>query len=208
MRKFYYEGSYDYFEDRDGRPESREAQAAYRMELSNGDQWAGEFSKAFEHLEAPFQVTPGVIVPAGDYDFQQAKLLFTSSPQRPISGTLTLTYGGFYGGTLQELTWRGRVEFGPRFYAEPTVSLNLFETPYGRRRRQHHQLAAHLHADAAHVRVGARAVPVGQRQRQHQRPVPLGIPARQRVVRGLQRRPKHDRPRFSRVGQPEPGGKE
>ena len=131
VRKFYYEGSYDYFEDRDGRPESREAQVAYRMELSNGDQWASEFSRAFEHLAAPFQVTPGVIVPAGDYAFQQAKLLFTSSPQRPISGTLTLTYGGFYGGALQELSWRGRVEFGPRFYAEPTVSINRFETPYG-----------------------------------------------------------------------------
>ncbi len=131
VRKFYYEASYDYFEDRDGRPESREAQAAYRMELSSGDQWAGEYSQAFEHLAAQFQVTPGVVVPAGDYRFQQAKLLFTSSPQRRISGTLALTYGGFYGGTLQELTWRGRVEFGPRFYAEPTVSLNLFATPFG-----------------------------------------------------------------------------
>ena len=131
VRKFYYEGSYDYFEDRNGRPESREAQAAYRMEWSNGDQGAVEYSGVFERLKAPFQVTPGVIVPAGEYDFRQAKLLFTSSPQRPVSGTLTLNYGGFYGGTLKELTWRGRVEFGPRFYAEPTVSLNLFKTPYG-----------------------------------------------------------------------------
>ncbi len=131
VRKLYYEGSYDYFEDRDGRPESREAQAAARMELSNGDQWATEVSRVFERLATPFQVTPGVVVPAGSYDFQQAKLLFTSSPQRPVSGTLTLNYGGFYGGTLRELTWRGRVEFGPRFYAEPTISLNRFETPHG-----------------------------------------------------------------------------
>jgi hypothetical protein len=41
-----------------------------------------------------------------------------------------LTYGGFYGGTLREITWRGRVEFGPRFYAEPTISLNYFKTPW------------------------------------------------------------------------------
>jgi len=131
VRKFYYEASYDYFEDRHGRPESREAQAAYRMELSNGDQWAVEYSQAFEGLSASFQVTPGVAIPAGDYDFQQARLLYTSSPQRPVSGTVTLTYGGFYGGTLQELTWRGRLEFGPRFYAEPTLSLNRFRTPFG-----------------------------------------------------------------------------
>jgi len=131
VRKFYYEGSYDYFEDRHGRPESREAQGAYRMELSNGDQWAVEYAKAYESLPEAFQVTPGVVVPTGEYRFQQTKLLYTSSPQRPVSGTLTLTYGGFYGGTLRELTWRGRVEFGPRFYAEPTVSLNRFDTPFG-----------------------------------------------------------------------------
>ena len=131
VRKFYYEGSYDYFEDRNGRPESREAQAAYRMELSNGDQWAVEYSRAFEGLAASFQVTPGVVVPTGAYHFQQTKLLYTSSPQRPVSGTLTLNYGGFYGGTLKELTWRGRLEFGPRFYAEPTISLNTFDTPFG-----------------------------------------------------------------------------
>jgi len=131
VRKFYYEGSYDYFEDRNGRPESREAQGAYRMELSNGDQWAVEYSRAVENLEAAFQVTPGLVVPTGEYSFEQTKLLYTSSPQRPVSGTLSLTYGGFYGGSLRELTWRGRLEFGPRFYAEPTVSLNTFDTPFG-----------------------------------------------------------------------------
>jgi hypothetical protein len=131
VRKLYYEASYDYFEDASGRPESREAQGAYRMELANGDQYAAEFSRNFERLDAPFVVTTGVSVAAGRYEFQQMKLLYTSSPQRPLSGTLTLNYGGFYSGTLKELTWRGRVEFGPRFYAEPTISLNYFKTPFG-----------------------------------------------------------------------------
>lgn len=131
IRKLYYEASYDYFEDAAGRPESREAQGAYRMELANGDQWAAEHSRVFEGLTTAFQVTRGVTVPAGRYEFQQAKLLYTSAPQRPLSGTLTINYGGFYSGTLKEVTWRGRVEFGPRFYAEPTISLNYFKTAFG-----------------------------------------------------------------------------
>jgi hypothetical protein len=131
VRKLYYEASYDYFESAAGRPESREAQGAYRMELTNGDQLAVEYSGIFEGLTIPFAVTPGVTVPVGEYRFQQAKFLFTSSPQRPVSGTLTLGYGGFYAGTLREVTWRGRLEFGPRFYAEPTISLNYFTTPFG-----------------------------------------------------------------------------
>lgn len=131
VRKVYYEASYDYFEDRFGHPESREAQGASRIELANGDQLAVEYSRNFEGLEAPFAVTTGITIPAGRYEFQQTKFLYSTSPQRPFSGTLTLNYGGFYSGTLKEVTWRGRVEFGPRFYAEPTVSINLFETPFG-----------------------------------------------------------------------------
>lgn len=131
VRKLYYEASYDYFENMAGHPESREAQGAFRMELTNSDQLAVEFSRQFESLPTAFAVTPGVVIPIGAYEFQQTKLLYTSSPQRPLSGTLTLNYGGFYGGTLKEVTWRGRVEFGPRFYAEPTISLNYFKTPFG-----------------------------------------------------------------------------
>jgi Domain of unknown function (DUF5916) len=130
VRKMYYEGSYEYYEDPGGHPESREAQGAYRMELANGDQWAFEYSSQFEALHFPFIVAPGLVVPMGSYNFDQGKLLYTISPQRPLSGTVIFTYGGFYGGTLHEITWRGRVEFGPRFYAEPTVSLNYFKTPW------------------------------------------------------------------------------
>ncbi len=70
-------------------------------------------------------------MPPGVYSFSQGKFLFTTSAQRPVSGTLTLTRGGFYGGTISEVSWRGRVEFRPRFQVEPTVSLNHFKTPWG-----------------------------------------------------------------------------
>ncbi len=131
VRKIYYEASLDYIEGPGGHPESREAQGAYRMELNSSDQLAFEYSGQFESLATAFAVTPGVVVPPGAYDFSQGKLLFTTSPQRPVSGTLILTHGGFYGGTLNEVSWRGRVEFGPQFQVEPTISLNYFKTPWG-----------------------------------------------------------------------------
>jgi len=131
VRKLFYEASYDYYEDPNRDPESREAQGAFRMEFSNSDQLAVEYSRIFEALHAPFAPTPGVRVPAGAYDFNQARFLYTFSPARPVSGTAQLTYGGFYGGSVREITWRGRAEFGPRFLLEPTISLNYFETPYG-----------------------------------------------------------------------------
>ncbi len=131
VRKFYYEASVDYLEDPGGHPESRELQGAFRMELNSSDQFAAEFSRQFESLTVAFPVTPGLVVPPGAYDFSQGKLLMTTSPQRPVSGTMILTRGGFYGGTLSEISWRGRVEFGPQFQVEPTISLNYFKTPWG-----------------------------------------------------------------------------
>ena len=131
IRKVFYEASYDYYEDPNHDPESREAQGAMRMEFTNSDQWAFEFSRMFEKLNARFVPSTGVTVPVGAYEFTQSRVLYTLSPARPVSGTLQLTYGGFYGGTLREITWRGRAEFGPRFLMEPAISLNYFDTPYG-----------------------------------------------------------------------------
>lgn len=132
VRKLYYEASLDYLEDPGGHPESREAQGAVRMELNNSDQFAFEYSTQFEAIHVAFPVTSGLTVPIGSYDFLQGKFLYTSSPQRPVSGTLVLTRGGFYGGTLNEITWRGRVEMGPQFQVEPAISLNYFDTPWGK----------------------------------------------------------------------------
>ena len=65
VRKVFYEGSVDYFENTVGTPESREIQGALRMEFTSSDQWAVEYSDQFERLFVPFGVTTGVVVPPG-----------------------------------------------------------------------------------------------------------------------------------------------
>jgi len=102
------------------------------LELESGDSWAVEVSDNFEGLRAPFVVGRGVTVPTGGYDFAQVRGYYTLGPQRKISGTVIAGSGSFYGGTLNEITWRGRLEFSPRLYAEPTISWNHIDIPYGR----------------------------------------------------------------------------
>ena len=53
------------------------------------------------------------------------------SPSRPLSGFLSVTHGDFYDGSIDEASWRGRVEFSSRLYAEPTVSRSWIRTPHG-----------------------------------------------------------------------------
>jgi hypothetical protein len=57
---------------------------------------------------------------------------FTFGPQRKVSGTATAMHGSFYDGTVTEVSWRSRVEFSPQFYAEPTITMNHVDVPWGR----------------------------------------------------------------------------
>ena len=131
VRKVFYEASLDYITDPAGTIESRDGQAAFKMDLDNGDTWQIQAARTFEALDAPFVVAKGVRVPVGGYSFQQISGTYTFGPQRKISGSAVARHGSFYDGTLDELTWRGRLEFSPQLYAEPTLSWNRVDTPWG-----------------------------------------------------------------------------
>ncbi len=111
--------------------ETEEYQGAFNVEMNNGDFFNAEVTQAFEGIVTPFEVARGVTVPVGSYRFNQGKVSYFMGLQRRVSGGITLTRGGFYDGTLSEATWRGRVEFTPQFYLEPTLSYNRVEGPYG-----------------------------------------------------------------------------
>ena len=71
-------------------------------------------------------------MPIGGYAYQQVTGSYTFGPQRRVSGTASVMRGGFYDGTVTELSWKSRLEFSPQFYAEPTVTVNRVDVPWGR----------------------------------------------------------------------------
>jgi len=131
VRKLFYEAALDYYDDTSGRLQSREAQATFRTEFTTSDQLNIEYTEAFERLDQPFAVTPGVTLPVGDYSFGQARATFQLSAARKVSGFVSFTVGEFYDGTILETSWRGRIEFSSQLSAEPTISFNHVETPHG-----------------------------------------------------------------------------
>ena len=131
FRKHYFEGSVDYFARPDGGVQSRYVRGAFRSDLRNGDALQIDVSNEREGLVAPFDVAKRLIVPAGDYTFSQMGGSYTFGPQRKISGTASTTHGTFYDGTLHEASFRMRVEFSGRLYAEPTISWNSIDLPRG-----------------------------------------------------------------------------
>ncbi|MEW6321937.1 MAG: hypothetical protein AB1635_12740, partial [Acidobacteriota bacterium] len=131
VRKLFFEAGVDYYEHATGYVESREVQGTFRLEFTTTDQITVEVSDAFERLVSPFTVAPGVTIPAGDYAFQQARVFLMLSQSRPLSGSVSVQAGAFYGGTIREVSWRGRVEFSSRLALEPTISFNHVDTPFG-----------------------------------------------------------------------------
>lgn len=132
VRKFTYSLDVDYFADPSGQDvTSRDQQAAFRVDFVNGDITQIDATRSFDGVLVPFVVAKNVIIPPGGYNFSQMRGSYTFGPQRKISGTVTARSGGFYDGTLRELSWRGRIEFSPQLYAEPTVSWNHIDVPSG-----------------------------------------------------------------------------
>jgi hypothetical protein len=89
-------------------------------------------TRSFDGVSKAFVVAKNVVVPARGYNFTQLRGSYTFGPQRKISGTATARSGGFYDGTLRELSWRSRIEFSPQLYAESTISWNHIDVPWGR----------------------------------------------------------------------------
>jgi hypothetical protein len=131
VRKFTWQASADHITGALGGLQTEEFRGAFITEFSSGDFLTLEGTRNFEQLANKFEVARGVIVPVGGYHFAQARLSFQIAPQRPVNGTVTLTRGRFYEGTLTEASWRGRVGFTSQLFAEPTVSYNRIEGPFG-----------------------------------------------------------------------------
>ena len=70
-------------------------------------------------------------IPVGDYSFRQGRASWFMSASRRVSGFFSVAGGEFYGGTLREISWRGRVEVSPTLSVEPQLALNHVDTPYG-----------------------------------------------------------------------------
>ena len=132
VRKLTYQASADYITGSvSGHVESEEYQGSFNAELNTGDFLNAEVTQSYEALVEPFEVARGVTVPVGGYRFTQSKISYFMGNQRRVSGGITVAHGGFYDGTLSEISWRGRVEFTPQLYLEPNLSYNRVAGPYG-----------------------------------------------------------------------------
>ena len=139
IRRFIWEGRFDYYESRAGVVETRLAQGMFGIELENSDEFFAEYTRSFEYLDRPFHISSDVTIPMGGYRFRDVLASYRFGRQRALSGNFKLQHGSFYGGDKTTVEFglgggfrSGRLQLTPQLAFEPGISFNRVALPQGR----------------------------------------------------------------------------
>ena len=94
--------------------------------LNSGDSLHSLFDAnvTYERLLEPFEISPGVVLPAGEYRFTPWRIFFTSAQKRRIQGSIGFNFGNFWSGTAKMIQTGLSYKFPPYF----SISLNTNQT--------------------------------------------------------------------------------
>jgi hypothetical protein len=84
------------------------------------------YNDRFEHLDEPFEVLPGAVVPAGSYSFREATVAYSSNKARPVSGTVEVSKGGYFDGDRSSIGADIRLEANYHLAFELYAARNNF----------------------------------------------------------------------------------
>jgi hypothetical protein len=90
-----------------------------------------DLNPTYERLFEPFEISPGVVLPAGEYRFTPMRFFFTSAQKRKLQGSFGLTVGNFWSGTAQTVTTGLRYQLPPRFAISLTTNQTFASLPQG-----------------------------------------------------------------------------
>jgi len=111
IRKFIFESHFTLYTDLNNQWESyRIFTAPVHFALESGDRFEFNINPTGEYLKEPFEISDGVTIPTGGYHYRRYRLELEGASKRKIYGQATWWFGGFYGGTLDQieidLNWR------------------------------------------------------------------------------------------------------
>ena len=105
---------------------------AVEIEGNTGDSFGINYYLITENLESGFEISDGIIIPAGKYDFEQYCLRLKSAEYRKVSATADYCGGEFFDGdqiaTGAAILWRP----SPHFKIATSYRFNEIELPYGK----------------------------------------------------------------------------
>jgi len=100
VRQLSWEFFWEYLTTLNGVLETRREQFTLpEISFESGDNLKLEVTRGYEWLEAPFRIRPEVVIPAGSYLNWGWELSARSAGRRAVSGSASLSHGGFWSGS-------------------------------------------------------------------------------------------------------------
>ncbi|MBA4323185.1 MAG: hypothetical protein C0408_10250, partial [Odoribacter sp.] len=110
VRQLFFETEFTYITDLKNQWESYSIfTAPINVRLESGDRFEFNIKPAGEFLKQPFLIG-GHVIPAGEYNWLAFRAELETASKRALNGKITYWFGGFYGGTMDQiilaLRWR------------------------------------------------------------------------------------------------------
>jgi hypothetical protein len=100
IRQVFFENEYEAWTDLHNNIETWDYfMAPINVRMETGDRFEFNYNPHHETLNAPFEISPGVLIPPGDYTWTRFRLEAQSSPHRVVQAGTTTWFGTFYDGT-------------------------------------------------------------------------------------------------------------
>jgi hypothetical protein len=102
--------------------------------LRSGDNLHGmlDFNPTYERLFEPFELSPGVLLLPGEYRFTRFRSnLLSTAAKRRLSGSINLTYGGYWSGNAEQVTTSLTYKLPPRFIVTVSTNQTFARLPEG-----------------------------------------------------------------------------
>jgi len=78
----------------------------FSASLESGDRFEFSMQPQGEFLKNPFEISDGVVIEPGGYHFIRNQLEASTASKRAVNGMASYTFGGFYGGRLDQIDLR------------------------------------------------------------------------------------------------------
>jgi hypothetical protein len=103
IRQFFFEVEPTLIASLRGRLENwRVFTAPFNVRTESGEHLEWNYIPTFEHLDTPFEIQPGVVIPPGSYQWTRFRTEVNTATKRPWVVDFAFRWGSFYGGSLRQ----------------------------------------------------------------------------------------------------------
>ena len=90
-----------------------------------------DLNPTYERLFEPFEISPGVVLPVGEYRFTPMRIFFTSAQKRRLQGSIGLRFGNYWSGAAKEVQTGLSYKLPPNFLISFNTSQTFASLPEG-----------------------------------------------------------------------------